>query len=106
MALEITEITKTAESPKSTEIHQNGTVKWFNTMKGYGFITPDEPLENGKDIFVHYSSIQVDDSEFQDLNDNDEVEFEFIETERGFEAKNVIITKEAPYESKSGDAFY
>lgn len=47
-----------------------GTVKWFNDVKGYGFITD----ETGDDVFVHYSSIQMDGR--KSLNQNDVVEFE------------------------------
>ena len=47
-----------------------GTVKWFNTQKGYGFIVDSE----GKDVFVHYSQIQMD--KFKTLNKNDIVNFE------------------------------
>ena len=48
-----------------------GTVKWFNTTKGYGFIAPDE---GGKDVFVHIS--QVERSGLTGLADNQKVEFE------------------------------
>lgn len=47
-----------------------GTVKWFNTQKGYGFIVDSE----GKDVFVHYSQIQMD--KFKTLNEDDIVNFE------------------------------
>ncbi|MBN2156855.1 MAG: cold shock domain-containing protein [Candidatus Lokiarchaeota archaeon] len=85
---------------------QNGTVKWFNTRKGYGFITPDGSSENGKDIFVHYSNIVADEGEFRTLNEKDEVKFEIAETDRGLEARNVVITKEAPFVIKRWDTFY
>ena len=49
----------------------NGTVKWFNAEKGYGFITPDE---GGDDIFVHFSAIQTEG--FKTLNEGAKVEFE------------------------------
>lgn len=61
-----------------------GTVKWFNSTKGYGFITS----ETGEDIFVHFSSIQGDG--YKTLEDNQEVEFEIIEGEKGLQASNVI----------------
>lgn len=48
-----------------------GTVKWFNTTKGYGFI---EPAEGGKDVFVHISAVQR--SGLETLQDNQKVEFE------------------------------
>ncbi len=59
----------------------NGTVKWYNTRKGYGFIS----TEDNKDIFVHRSAIQT--GTF--LNEGDKVEFETEESDRGLNAKNV-----------------
>ena len=76
----------------------NGTVKWFNGRKGFGFITP---AEGEKDVFVHYSAIQVAENEFATLNENDEVEYEVVEGEKGLEAKNVVITKKAPYQPRN-----
>ncbi|MCJ8499916.1 cold-shock protein [Desulfatitalea alkaliphila] len=61
----------------------NGTVKWFNNKKGYGFINE----ENGRDIFVHFSSIQMDG--YKTLNEGEPVDFEVEESDRGPEAKNV-----------------
>ncbi len=58
-------------------------VKWFNNEKGYGFI---EYKEN-EDIFVHYSQILQDG--YKSLNQGDNVYFELIETDKGFQAKNV-----------------
>lgn len=55
-----------------------GTVKWFNTTKGYGFI---EPSEGGKDVFVHIS--QVERSGLTGLADNQKVEFELIDGKDG-----------------------
>lgn len=63
-----------------------GKVKWFNEIKGYGFITTDE----GTDVFVHYSAIEGDG--FRTLNENDEVEFEITEGPKGPQAVNVIKT--------------
>lgn len=60
-----------------------GTVKWFNAEKGYGFITTDE----GKDVFVHYSAIQIDG--FKTLDDGDAVSFEVVQSDRGEQAANV-----------------
>ncbi|MCL5676946.1 MAG: cold shock domain-containing protein [Firmicutes bacterium] len=60
-----------------------GKVKWFNAEKGYGFIE----REDGGDVFVHYSAIQMDG--FKALNEGDRVEFEIVEGARGPQAANV-----------------
>ena len=60
-----------------------GTVKWFNEKKGYGFISE----ESGKDIFVHYSSIDM--PGFKSLSEGDHVTFEVVEDARGPKAMNV-----------------
>lgn len=60
-----------------------GTVKWFNPKKGYGFILSEE----GKEIFVHFSSIQGEG--FKALREGDEVEFEITEGDKGEQATNV-----------------
>ena len=64
-------------------IKVRGRVKWFNNEKGYGFI---EYKEN-EDIFVHYSQILQDG--YKSLNQGDNVYFDLIETEKGFQAQNV-----------------
>lgn len=61
-----------------------GVVKWFSDKKGFGFIEQ----ENGEDIFVHYSSINM--PGFKTLAEGDRVSFEIEEGERGLKAKNVI----------------
>lgn len=61
-----------------------GTVKWFNATKGYGFITSEE----GNDVFVHFSAIQMDG--FKTLDEGDEVSFEVTEGEKGPQAANVV----------------
>ena len=58
-------------------------VKWFNDRKGYGFIERDD----GKDLFVHHSSIDM--TGFRTLAEGDKVSFEVNESDRGPEAKNV-----------------
>ncbi|MFP7169359.1 cold-shock protein [Terribacillus sp. 179-K 1B1 HS] len=62
----------------------NGIVKWFNAEKGYGFIQ----VEDGNDVFVHYSAIQEEG--FKNLEEGQEVSFEVIEGERGPQAANVV----------------
>lgn len=61
-----------------------GTVKWFNATKGFGFITTEE----GKDVFVHFSAIKMDG--YKSLDENDNVEFEVTEGEKGPQAINVV----------------
>ena len=61
-----------------------GTVKWFNSEKGYGFVTPDG---GGKDLFVHVSNIVGEG--YRSLQDNQKVEFEEREGKKGPEAANV-----------------
>jgi CspA family cold shock protein len=61
-----------------------GTVKWFNNSKGYGFITPEG---GGSDLFVHMNDIQMDG--YKTLRENQDVEFEITEGEKGPAATNV-----------------
>ena len=61
----------------------NGTVKWFNDAKGFGFIQ----REGGPDVFVHFSAIQA--SGFKSLAEGDKVEFEIVEGQKGLQAANV-----------------
>ncbi|MFB9758551.1 cold-shock protein [Ectobacillus funiculus] len=63
---------------------QQGTVKWFNAEKGYGFIT----VEGGEDIFVHFSAIQTDG--FKTLEEGQRVSFDITEGNRGAQAANVV----------------
>jgi cold shock protein len=62
-----------------------GTVKWFNADKGYGFIAVD----NGRDVFVHFSAIQADG--YRSLEEGQRVEFEITQSDRGQQAEKVII---------------
>ncbi len=61
----------------------NGTVKWFNEQKGFGFITQ----EDGPDVFIHYSAIQGEG--FKTLEEGQSVEFEITEGPKGPQAVNV-----------------
>jgi CspA family cold shock protein len=64
---------------------QNGTVKWFNDAKGFGFITP----ESGADLFVHFRSIQG--SGFKSLKEGDKVSFEVVKGPKGLQADAVQV---------------
>ncbi len=61
-----------------------GTVKWFNDQKGFGFITQDD----GSDVFVHHSAIQAEG--FRTLAENDRVSYETVETPKGLQAEKVV----------------
>ncbi|MCR5106484.1 MAG: cold-shock protein [Eubacterium sp.] len=63
----------------------NGTVKWFNNQKGYGFITDEE----GKDVFVHFSGLNMEG--FKTLEEGQKVEFDLTEGEKGPQATNVKV---------------
>ena len=63
---------------------ETGTVKWFNSEKGFGFIT----AENGNDVFVHFSAIQGDG--FKTLEEGQTVNFDVEEGQRGPQATNVV----------------
>jgi CspA family cold shock protein len=62
-----------------------GTVKWFNAQKGYGFLSTPE----GKDVFVHFSAIQNVEG-YKSLDDGQEVEFDIVDGPKGPRAANVI----------------
>ncbi len=61
----------------------NGTVKWFNESKGFGFITQDD----GADVFAHYSEIHGDG--FKSLAEGDVVSFDIVEGDKGLKATNI-----------------
>ena len=62
---------------------EQGTVKWFNTAKGYGFIQ----RRSGEDVFVHFSAIQMDG--FRNLEEGQQVTYELAQSDKGFKAANV-----------------
>lgn len=64
---------------------QQGTVKWFNAKKGYGFISDEE----GNDVFVHYSGIVMDG--FKSLEEGQKVQFEVVDGEKGPQATEVSV---------------
>jgi CspA family cold shock protein len=64
---------------------EQGTVKWFNGSKGYGFIERD----SGEDVFVHYTSIQQDG--YRSLTEGQRVEFVVTQGEKGPQAQEVVI---------------
>ncbi len=67
-----------------------GEVKWFNNAKGYGFLGRDD---GGADVFVHYSSIQIDG--YKSLKEGDEVEFDVIQGSKGPQADQVIRLRDS-----------
>ena len=74
--------------PGTTEERQfmstQGTVKWFNSEKGFGFIAPDD---GGADVFAHYTAIQS--GGYRSLEENQRVEFEIAQGPKGLQAENI-----------------
>ena len=62
-----------------------GRVKWFSSEKSYGFIT----TETGQDVFAHYSHILMDG--YKTLEENQDVQFDIVETDKGFQAENIEV---------------
>ena len=76
----------------------NGVVKWFDVKKGFGFI---EGPNGGKDVFVHYSSIEGEG--FRSLKDGERVEYELADSDRGPQARSVrVVQSEAASEEGAG----
>jgi CspA family cold shock protein len=73
LKVEVTEVSK-----------EQGTVKWFNASKGYGFIQ----RQTGEDVFVHYSAIQGEG--YRNLNEGQAVEFEVRKGPKGLQAESVV----------------
>ena len=72
------------KAKEEKEVKEQGTVKWFNASKGYGFIQ----RQTGEDVFVHYSAIQADG--YRSLNEGQAVEFEVRKGPKGLQAENVV----------------
>jgi len=70
----------------------DGKVKWFNPRKGYGFIA----TADGRDVFVHYSSISG--QGYKSLDEGDSVSFDIVEGEKGLRAENVVAKSASPAE--------
>jgi CspA family cold shock protein len=77
------------DGPSTIEVRKctvaQGTVKWFNSEKGYGFIAVD----GGQDVFVHFSAIQMDG--YKSLEDGQRVEFEIAQGQKGPQAEKVRV---------------
>ncbi|MGM0593852.1 MAG: cold-shock protein [Pseudomonadota bacterium] len=67
---------------------RNGTVKWFNNTKGFGFIAPEE---GGEDVFVHFSAIQGDG--YRTLEEGQSVSFEVEQGPKGLQATQVSVVQ-------------
>jgi cold shock protein len=79
-----TSISATIQLKKETPaMAEQGTVKWFNDAKGYGFIS----RQNGEDVFVHFSAIQSEG--FRSLQEGQAVQFDVVKGPKGLQAENV-----------------
>jgi cold shock protein len=81
---DISIVMKPREEKGGLQDMPQGTVKWFNEEKGYGFITPDD---GGDDLFVHYSGIAG--SGFRSLEEGSKVSYEATRGKKGMQAENV-----------------
>jgi CspA family cold shock protein len=83
VVLEAVEKHQIAQKKRETQLKEQGTVKWFNASKGFGFIQ----RQSGEDVFVHFSAIQGDG--YKSLNEGQAVEFEVTKGPKGLQAANV-----------------
>jgi len=79
---------RTTQRKKEPVAQHKGKVKWFNNAKGYGFIVRDD----GPDVFVHYSAIQLDG--YKTLKEGDDVEFDIVQGQKGPQADSVMRYKD------------
>lgn len=77
-----------------------GTVKWFNSEKGYGFIAKD----GGGDVFVHFSALNMDG--YKSLNEGDIVVFDVTKGQKGDQAANVRVTESASGGQRNGGSHF
>jgi CspA family cold shock protein len=77
-------IINTQQRSKEHSMTEQGTVKWFNAEKGFGFIT----RPSGPDVFVHHTAILAEG--YRTLNEGDRVSFEVVEGQKGLQARNVV----------------
>jgi len=88
------------DTQTSVEIARlTGMVKWFNNKTGYGFITACEGEQKGKDIFVHYTSIQVENPQYRFLTQGEYVDFSLVKSDTEkyeYLAKNITGVKGGP----------
>jgi CspA family cold shock protein len=78
----------TMQGKRGRVAQYKGKVKWFNNAKGYGFIG----REDGPDVFVHYSAIQLDG--YKTLKEGDDVEFDIVQGQKGPQADGVVRLRE------------
>jgi CspA family cold shock protein len=76
-------LSKIQERNRTIKMAEQGTVKWFNDAKGYGFIS----RQNGEDVFVHFSAIQA--GGFKSLQEGQAVQFDVTKGPKGWQAENV-----------------
>jgi CspA family cold shock protein len=76
--------TNSSNSSQEQDMSEQGTVKWFNSEKGFGFIT----RESGPDVFVHHTAIVAEG--YRSLNEGDRVSFEVVQGQKGLQARNVV----------------